>query len=316
MWSTTNGHQRQSSTSSFLPEPESSSSFAEEIEREMNLEAADSIMRNGQPATSETAGPSAGSIMFPPTASSARRRPHSIGSMPTTALSSSGDTKQPQAQSSMQQREPRFDPRESAYGGAGPEEDDDAATSIQLGGSRPPSRGSTARYTSSNANAATSAARNTARDSTASASGFRYLDAPEEDVEPRDERRQTMGSARLVNGVRQGHGGLRESVRVASRQALLTSASRAQTPAQPSILQPQDEREAEERARPRERSNSLSPEEAWYMLRALVGQEIEAEEGQLWRLKNLEPRNESTRDLSTEDGEERVCSFVICTRSY
>jgi hypothetical protein len=35
-----------------------------------------------------------------------------------------------------------------------------------------------------------------------------------------------------------------------------------------------------------------SREEAWYLLRALVGQEIKHEQGLLWKLQNLDPRED------------------------
>ncbi|BGP16492.1 hypothetical protein JCM10213_001171 [Rhodosporidiobolus nylandii] len=52
--------------------------------------------------------------------------------------------------------------------------------------------------------------------------------------------------------------------------------------------------EQEENEEQQPRSGNLSKEEAWYLLRALVGQEIKREESLLWRMKNL--------DAAAEDG--------------
>ncbi|SCV71000.1 BQ2448_3762 [Microbotryum intermedium] len=52
-----------------------------------------------------------------------------------------------------------------------------------------------------------------------------------------------------------------------------------------------------------EREDTLDREEAWYMLRALVGLELDKEESQLWRLKHLDAREDLFRggDESTEE---------------
>lgn len=43
---------------------------------------------------------------------------------------------------------------------------------------------------------------------------------------------------------------------------------------------------------PAREDQQYSREEAWYLLRALVGQELKNEQGLLWKLENLDPRED------------------------
>ncbi|KAK4054402.1 hypothetical protein OIV83_000896 [Microbotryomycetes sp. JL201] len=56
--------------------------------------------------------------------------------------------------------------------------------------------------------------------------------------------------------------------------------------------------------REQDRSEAISPEEAWYLLRALVGEELKAESGMLWKLRDLDG-NETLDDSDDEDFDSR-----------
>jgi hypothetical protein len=117
----------------------------------------------------------------------------------------------------------------------------------------------------------------------------------------------THHGARLVNGKHRQTGPVREAVRVSSSSALVASASRAHTPAPDAVLRDGDPHEYADGGAERpvkERSDDLTPEEAWYMLRALIGQQIDAEEKLLWRLKRLDQHNDRPNLYGAENGEE------------
>lgn len=320
-------------------------SLQEEIDREMNLQQAHDVLStasgrdasspapvyNANPTLAGSGSAAPGSILFPST----RQRPHSIGSMPTGANDST-----PRGPGS-----PRYDLRESAYG-VDPVSvtTGDLGSSVavaqgqdsrapDLSGSRPPSRSSTARPQASDPNIApisgarvpAAGGRRTGHPVTSTSStayggyttssrrqsSYQYEDQGDVHEDDHDEHyqteRMTHQGARLVNGNHRQTGPVREAVRVPPSAALITTASRAQTPAPDGILQDGRLREADDtqgERQPKERSDELASDEAWYMLRALIGQEIEYEEKLLWRLKSLDHSQDRPDTNNTERDED------------
>lgn len=91
-------------------------------------------------------------------------------------------------------------------------------------------------------------------------------------------------SPRLMSSPRRGKGVIQARTRIPSAQGLVDE--RLQSPPVPPLPPSDDEEQREER------TAALSPEEAWYTLRALVGEEMRLEQGALWRLKDLDGRQD------------------------
>lgn len=168
--------------------------------------------------------------------------------------------------------------------GNGPQDgygqDDAEAQSIRLAGSRPPSR----RYTRPGGHARNDSMYST--NSQMQGAGYLYLDhSIAEDVD----------APRLMSSPRRGKGVIQSRARIPSAQGLLDEP--ADAPSAPPLVSDEDEDEEQRE----ERTAALSSEEAWYFLRSLVGEEIRVEQSALWRLKDLDGRDDLYgRDVEDE----------------
>lgn len=200
-----------------------------------------------------------------------RRRTHSASSVPTAArrMPSNSHLVYGGAQEGY------------SYGAAG---EDGETQSIKLAGSRPPSRssqrfarpGGHARVNSTYSNYSLDAQGN----ALPGASGYLFIDHSIAEASG-DE------SARITSSPRRGKGVMRPGSRIPSAQGLLDEQGgrSPKIPPMPSAVGQEEEEEEE-------RTAALSPEEAWYTLRALVGEVLRAEQGEMWRLRHLDARED------------------------
>lgn len=289
----TNGHAPVASTSSsFLPDqPYSPTTFEGDVEREFDRRnearrevqalydepgpnSFDQSGSSSQQPQQSGAGANGFSDLFPtvPRRTQGRPRANSSPSAPVFERNSTATTLLAYA-------------REPEYG----VDDDAEKRSLKLGGSRPPSRTSVrrSRYLSRR-DSSYSAAPADSVDPHNNPLGYLFLDSSITEGEE---------SPRLVNGVKKGKVGMNDGRRIISSQGIYDMSP--QIPPLPGT--------EEQNGQGGERSEALSKEEAWYLLRALVGSELEWESGELWRLRELD----TTEDMfGRGDGrDEERCSW-------
>ncbi|KAK4056755.1 hypothetical protein OIO90_002307 [Microbotryomycetes sp. JL221] len=119
--------------------------------------------------------------------------------------------------------------------------------------------------------------------------GYLFIDAAIDE----DDTTGTEDEGRLVDGnVNRNRVSVTEAKRMRSYQGLLDQSAQAVT----------DEEDGEEG---QDRPDSFSSEEAWYFLRALVGEELKAESGMLWKLRDLDGNGRYEDDSDDEDFDSR-----------
>lgn len=254
-----------SSSSNGGGETSSSSHYDNRRAQEAEFDAAYETARRAAQAEEREQAGAAAAAAYQADGCTPRRRTHSAASAPEAPSSSSH---LPYTQN-------------PGYGAT----QDVETQSIKLAGSRPLSRASM-RFQRPGGHARGNSVYSTTSVAQGNL-GYLFLDHPESIAENSGDE-----SPRLMSSPRRGKGVMRPGSRIPSAQGLLDE--HLQSPPVPPLPL------SAELSGDEERTAVLSPEEAWYTLRALVGAEIETEKGMLWRLRHLDARE----DLFGRNGDE------------
>ncbi|KAM0791448.1 hypothetical protein ACM66B_005903 [Microbotryomycetes sp. NB124-2] len=271
------------------------------------------------------AGQQMQSIMFPPASTTGsrtptygtpRRRARSVASASNydqPASSTQRNSNRMSADAALLLRQSSSDQpneragirRDSSYGQI---QGDDA--SFRLAGSRPGSRSSQQGPTTSRTHGRKRSSASGARASKRTSRGSQYSQASAERAASpygdnnfgylfidaaidEDDTTGTEDEGRLrESAVNHNRVSVTEAKRMRSYQGLLDQSPQVGTDVD------------DDNERKQDRSESLSPEEAWYLLRALVGEELKVENNMLWKLRDLDG-NETYDDSEDEDFDSR-----------